>query len=132
MRTILMIALLTALLDAAGIAWQTHYDPAFAEAKRDGKILMLFLVQPHCGVCRQMEEEAFSDAGVAERVGRSFVALRLPIRSPELPERYRVGMSPVLTFIDPQEDEIVEQLQGGRSAERLREALGRVAEEADE
>lgn len=131
-RSLLTFFLLAAIVQAAPIQWREHYGAAFAEAKREGKILMLFLVQSHCGVCKRMEEGAFADPGVAEAVNRVFVPARLPIRSSELPEEYRAEMSPVLTFIDPEADEIVEQVTGGRSAERLLELLQRVEAESEE
>lgn len=131
MRLILTLMIATALF-AGNIHWQHDYGSAFEAAKREQKLLLLFLVQPHCGVCKKMEAEAFRDDAVADFVGRHFIALRLPIRSPQLPKAYRVEMSPVLTFIDPEEDEIAEQVIGGRRAAQLLALFQRVLSESSE
>lgn len=128
----ILIVLLSGLLHAGAVQWQSDYAEAFETAKREQKLLLLFLVQPHCGVCQRMVAEAFHDDAVADFVGRHFIALRLPIRSPQLPKAYRVEMSPVLTFIDPEEDEIAEQVIGGRSAAQLLTLFQRVLAESSE
>ena len=62
----------------------------------------------------------------------NFVTADLYILDTELPPRYRVKMSPVFTFIDPQEDAIIEQIQGGRRAARFLDTLKRVVEALNE
>ena len=116
MRPFFLLALLALALAAEPIRWVDDYDRAFAQARAAHKPLMLFLTRPGCKSCTYMREAVLTDDAVQAYVNARFIAAELPIRAPGLPEKYRVEVSPVFTFIDPAEDEIVEQIIGGKKA----------------
>jgi len=116
MRPFVLLTLLALTLGAAPVRWVGDYETAFAQARAAHKPLMLFLSRPDCRSCTYMREAVFTDNAVQAYVNARFIAAELPIRDPGLPEKYRVEVSPVFTFIDPAEDEIVEQIIGGKKA----------------
>ena len=129
MRPLFMLSLLALTLAAAPIRWVDDYEKAFAEARASHKPLMLFLTRPGCKSCAYMRDEVFADRAVQAYVTTHFVAAELPIRGPGLPEKYRVGVSPVFTFLDAGNDEIVEQIIGGKKAARFLETLREIIED---
>lgn len=129
MRLPLLLIVTVVLLSAAPIRWHGDYDGAFAEAKRTHKPLLLFLTQPHCRTCAYMKKDVLTDPAVASFVNAHFVAAELGMQDNGLPKRYRVQVSPVFTFIDPQEDEIIEQIQGGRKPDRFLDTLESVIDD---
>ena len=126
MRLFILPALLALSLAAAPIRWIGDYGTAAAQAKSAHKPLMLFLTRPGCKSCIYMREKVLTDAKVQDFVNRYFIAAELPIQDSGLPKEYRVEVSPVFTFIDAGEDEIVEQIIGGKNAPHFLEMLKRI------
>jgi thioredoxin-related protein len=105
------------------------YDSALSEAKKTHRPLMLFLSKPHCKTCRFMKEKVFTDTKVQAYLQKHYVAAELNIRDKTLPGSYRMPMSPVFTFIDPERSEIVEQIIGGRKSTAFMHTLQNVLNE---
>lgn len=129
MRIAFLTTLLTLLLNASGIQFMKNYDDALAEAKKTHKPLMLFLTQPGCGVCRFMEDEVFTDQKVRAYAAAHFVSAEFYIQDPDLPETYRAEVSPVITFIDPDSGDILEQILGGKKPSYFYDALVDIIDE---
>jgi hypothetical protein len=129
MRPLLILSLLTLTLAAAPIRWYDSYKEAAAQAREAHKPLMLFLSRPDCKSCAYMHEKVFTDKKVQAYVRKHFIAAELPIRDPGLPAKYRMKVSPVFTFLDATQDEIVEQIVGGKKAAYFLETLRQVVED---
>lgn len=72
---------------------------ALAEARQDGKPLLVFFSTPECIYCRQMFEETFQDQDIA-RLAESFVCVRVePGEDPQVCEDFHVEAFPTVQFI---------------------------------
>lgn len=129
MRLIILLILPLMLFAAKPVLWHHDYEKAYAAARSTHKPLMLFLTQPQCGTCRFMKEEVLNTPDVQNYLAEHFVTAELYIKDPSLPPRYRVEVSPVFTFIDPAEGEIIEQIMGGRKAPQFLHTLKSVIED---
>jgi hypothetical protein len=61
------------------VRWQTDYGRAFSDARRQGKMLLLFFFDPADEACRRFEAEALGAAAVAARLKTGYVCARLPL-----------------------------------------------------
>jgi thioredoxin-related protein len=129
MRPLLLAALFASVLCAEPVRWIGDYDAAVAEAKKTHRLLMLFLSKPHCKSCRFMKEKVLTDQKVQSYLQAHFVSAELDLNDRTLPEKYRMRLSPVFTFLDPEADEIVEQIIGGKKAPAFLETLQDIIEE---
>ena len=59
-----------ALAEDNGIKWQPWSDSVFAQAKREGRFVLLDLGTVWCHWCHVMEEVTYRDPAVIELVGR--------------------------------------------------------------
>lgn len=128
MRLLFLMTTLALLLCAEPIHWYESYTTALAEAKKTHRPLMLFLTQPGCKTCRYMEEQVFPDPKVSAYLNEHYIAARFHIQEPELPERFRVEMSPIFTFVDPASGEVLDQIIGGKKPEYFYDALEELVE----
>ena len=81
---------------------------AFAEAKRDGKPLLIDFYGIWCPPCNELDERVFSRPSFQKSAAR-FVTLKLDADSEaswELKSRYKIGGYPTLIFATPEGDEI--------------------------
>ncbi|WP_345970425.1 thioredoxin fold domain-containing protein [Sulfurimonas sp. HSL1-6] len=113
----------------ADIAWYTGYDEAVRAAKLAHKPLMLFLTKPRCKVRGFMQKDVFTDPEVAAYIETHFIAADIWNDHESLPPKYRVTASPVFTFLDADEDEIIEQVVGGKPPSRFLETLHSVIDD---
>jgi len=85
---------------AAEIEWRPWGEPAFAEARRLGRPILLSLSAVWCHWCHVMDETSYSDARVIARINEAFVAIRIDNdRNPDVNRRYNMGGWPTTAFL---------------------------------
>src|SRR5512135_1803818 len=84
------------------ISWREWSDEAFAEAARDGKLVLLDISAVWCHWCHVMDETSYSDPAVAEVINSKFVPVRVDTdRMPDVNERYNMGGWPTTAVLTP-------------------------------
>jgi hypothetical protein len=107
------------------IPWRPWGEAAFAEARREGKPVLLSISAVWCHWCHVLDETSYSDARVIAAIAAGFVAVRVDSdRRPDLDRRYNMGGWPTIAFLTPAGD----VLAGATylPPERLLDALARV------
>jgi uncharacterized protein len=85
---------------AAEIEWRPWGEPAFAEARRLGRPILLSLSAVWCHWCHVMDETSYSDARVIARINEAFVPIRVDNdRNPDVNRRYNMGGWPTTAFL---------------------------------
>lgn len=86
----------------SGIDWREWTPKTLRLARKRGQPIFLFLTASWSSRCREMEETTLSDAGVADMIGESFIAVRVDAdRRPDIFQRFTMGGWPSLVFLDP-------------------------------
>jgi uncharacterized protein YyaL (SSP411 family) len=76
-------------LRAEEIQWQPWSDSVFAQAKKEGRFVLLDLGTGWCHWCHVMEELTYRDPAVVELVQKSYIPVRVDADSrPDLSNRY--------------------------------------------
>jgi uncharacterized protein YyaL (SSP411 family) len=110
---------------AGEIKWRPWGEPAFVEARRLGRPILLSLSAVWCHWCHVMDETSYSDPRVIAAVNEHFVPVRADNdRHPDVNRRYNMGGWPTTAFLAPSGD----VLTGGTylPPEQLLESLARV------
>ena len=110
---------------AAEVKWRPWGEPAFAEARRLGRPVLLSLSAVWCHWCHVMDETSYSDPRVIAAVNEHFVPIRVDNdRHPDVNRRYNMGGWPTTAFLAPSGD----VLTGGTylPPEQMLESLARV------
>jgi uncharacterized protein YyaL (SSP411 family) len=85
---------------AAEIRWRPWGEPAFAEARRLGRPVLLSLSAVWCHWCHVMDETSYSDPRVIAAVNEHFVPIRVDNdRHPDVNRRYNMGGWPTTAFL---------------------------------
>jgi uncharacterized protein YyaL (SSP411 family) len=88
--------------DRTKVEWREWGPEAFAVADRSGKPLLLSLVTPWSGECREMDRTTYADPPIAANVNDGFVPVRVDAdRRPRVRERYNMGAFPSTVFLTP-------------------------------
>ena len=90
---------------AGEIKWRPWGEPAFAEARRLGRPVLLSLSAVWCHWCHVMDETSYSDPRVIAAVNEHFVPIRVDNdRHPDVNRRYNMGGWPTTAFLAPSGD----------------------------
>jgi len=82
------------------IHWRPWGEPAFAEARRLGRPVLLSLSAVWCHWCHVMDETTYSDPRVIAAVNEHFVPIRVDNdRHPDVNRRYNMGGWPTTAFL---------------------------------
>ena len=93
-----------------GVLWRDFTDAAFAEAKRDGKLLILDLEAVWCHWCHVMEEKTYSNPAVKKILKDKYIALKVDQNSrPDLARRYQDWGWPATIFFNADGTELVKR-----------------------
>ncbi len=82
------------------INWRPWGDAAFAEAKEQGKPILLAISAVWCHWCHVMDETSYSDPAVIERINSEFIPVRVDNdQRPDVNARYNMGGWPTTAFL---------------------------------
>lgn len=88
---------------AAGPRWFDRVEPAFAEAQKSNRLVLVDLYAEWCGWCKTMDEEVFSTPEF-ETYAAKFVLLRVDVEDggegAALQRRFRAESLPTLLLLD--------------------------------
>lgn len=96
------------------ITWQKWSPEAFAQAKRENKMILLSVGIEVCFACRWMEEFTYQDPRVVRLVMDNFVPIQVDAdNQPDLGERYSDWAWPATIFMAPDTTQVL-ALRGNR------------------
>ena len=86
--------------ESSEIAWRDWGEEAFADAREQGKPVLLTLGATWCHWCHVMDETSYSDQRVIELVNQGFIPVRVDVdQRPDISLRYNQGGYPSVAFL---------------------------------
>lgn len=121
---ILVIAL---IFNLSAFDWPSDYEEALVRAKKENKMVYLFIGSEYCKYCEKLEKEVFSKDEVMRRLKKSYVLLYLSRDIDDIPEQFQVRPVPRHYFLTDK-GEVIYTTLGYRSVEGFNELLDEVEE----
>jgi uncharacterized protein len=107
---LISLPLAAALAKDSGIIWQPWSDSVFAQARSEGRFVLLDLGTVWCHWCHVMEEVTYRDPVVVGLVGRRYLAVRVDADArPDLSNRYEDYGWPATIVFNSDGSEIVKR-----------------------
>ncbi|MCP5141438.1 MAG: thioredoxin domain-containing protein [Gammaproteobacteria bacterium] len=92
------------------IDWQPFAPAAFAQARAEGKLVLLDLVAVWCHWCHVMDAETYADPVVAAYIARHYVPVKADHDArPDLAERYRDWGWPATVVLNADGEDVVKR-----------------------
>ncbi len=83
------------------IVWQESLDTAVQKAKTEGKLIIMYWLDPNCSECQQLEAVTWADECVANILNSQFVPLRINVvKQRSMFKEYRIMRTPTIAFLD--------------------------------
>ena len=84
------------------VTWRSWGGPAFDEARRTDRPVLLALGAPWCVGCAEMWRSTYADPGVARIIAARVVPVSVDAdRRPDISDRYALGAWPTTAFLTP-------------------------------
>jgi uncharacterized protein len=106
----LLLPSICAFAEQEAITWHPWSDSVFAQAKSEGRFVLLDLGTVWCHWCHVMEEVTYRDSAITDLVGRRYLAVRVDADArPDLANRYEDYGWPATIVFDSNGSEIVKR-----------------------
>lgn len=86
-------------------------EMAFQQAKKENKLLLLFVESPSCPYCLQMKQEVLSQSSFKRKLGKQYLTLIME-GAEAMDEGFQTKYFPTTYLIDPNTQKIVDELPG--------------------
>ena len=124
-NVLLLISLFISTLNAIELNWEHNYYHALATAKKEKKMVYLFIGADRCKHCDRFKKQTLSNKALIETMKKEYVLLYMSRDQHKIPdgfEKYGVPMHYFLTA----EGKIIAVIQGSRELEGWYDVLDEV------
>ncbi len=122
---LLSILLFISTLDATELNWEHNYNNAITTAKKEKKMVYLFIGADNCRHCDRFKKQTLSNKELIEKMKKEYVLLYMSRDQHNIPdgfEKYGVPMHYFLTS----EAKIIAVIQGSRELEGWYDVLDEI------
>ncbi|HHD72548.1 MAG TPA: thioredoxin family protein [Epsilonproteobacteria bacterium] len=110
-RLLFLSFLLFSTLQAVEMDWGHDYNSALEQAKKEHKLVYLFIGADRCRFCKKFKNMTLSKEGVVPRMRKNFVLLFMSRDQHKIPDKFERYGVPRHYFLTPQ-GEIIRTEQG--------------------
>ena len=107
------IFLLFSTLNAAELNWDHNYTNALATAKKENKMVYLFIGADKCKHCERFKEQTLSNEDLIKDMKEEYVLLYMSRDRHDIPDGFELFGVPFHYFLTP-EGKIIAEVQGSR------------------
>ena len=120
-----VLFLLFSTLNAAELNWEHDYDKALASAKKENKMVYLFIGADICKHCDRFKEQTLSNKTLIERMKKKYILLYMSRDQHKIPDGFEKYGVPFHYFLTPT-GKIVAEVQGSRELEGWYDVLDEI------
>ncbi len=122
---LLSIFLLISTLDAVELNWEHNYDNALSTAKKEKKMVYLFIGADRCKHCDRFKKQTLSSKDLIEDMKKEYVLLYMSRDQHNIPEKFERYGVPMHYFLTPK-GKIIAEIQGSRELEGWYDVLDEI------
>jgi len=108
-----VLFLLSSTLNAIELNWEHNYDSALATAKKEHKMVYLFIGADNCKHCERFKKLTLSNKALIERMKKKYILLFMSRDQHKIPDGFEKYGVPFHYFLTPT-GKIVAEVQGSR------------------
>ena len=124
-NVLLSIFLLISTLDAVELNWEHNYDNALVTAKKEKKMVYLFIGADNCKHCDRFKKQTLSNKELIAKMKKEYVLLYMSRDQHAIPDRFEKYGVPFHYFLTS-EGKIIAEVQGSRELEGWYDVLDEV------
>ncbi|WP_457745860.1 thioredoxin family protein [Sulfurimonas sp.] len=116
MKYLVYMVLLALSLSATELKWLDDYNEALVQAKKEHKLIYVFISSSTCGWCHKFENTTLQDEGIKKRLAKEFITVHLVRDFDTVPAKFKTSPVPRHYFTNS-DGEILYDTLGYRKVE---------------
>ena len=122
---LLSILLFISTLDATELNWEHNYNNALTSAKKEKKMVYLFIGADNCRHCDRFKKQTLSNKELIKKMKKEYVLLYMSRDQHNIPDRFEKYGVPMHYFLTA-EGKIIAVIQGSRELEGWYDVLDEI------
>ncbi len=128
MRFYIAMIFLSTLLFSADLDWTNDYDKALIQAKKENKLVYVFITSDSCRWCRKFEEITLQNKEIQQRLQREYITLHLSRDRHKIPKKFKTSPVPRHYFLN-QKGDVLYNTIGFRNVELMNSFMNNAKEQ---
>lgn len=91
-------------LYANSIDWHNNYDEALNKAKKENKLLLVFITSKNCKFCKKLKETTLKDKDIVNKINRDYISVIVMKDRDSFPNKLNAKATPMIYFLDKNEN----------------------------
>jgi thioredoxin-related protein len=112
-KLLFSLLLLISTLNAVELNWEHNYENALATAKKEKKMVYLFIGADKCKHCERFKKQVLSNTELIEKMKKEYVLLYMSRDKHKIPDNFEKYGVPFHYFLTPN-GKIIAEIQGSR------------------
>ncbi len=100
MKYLILVFMLVGSLYSANLDWSNDYKKALVDAKKEHKLVYIFITSDSCQWCRKFEETTLRDENITKRLYSEFITIHLSRDKDKIPKKFETAPVPRHYFTD--------------------------------
>jgi len=100
MKYLVLLFILISSLYSANLDWSNDYKKALVDAKKENKLVYIFITSDSCQWCRKFENTTLQDKDILKRLHSEFITIHLSRDRDTIPEQFETAPIPRHYFTD--------------------------------
>lgn len=100
MKNLLAMLLFTATLFGANLDWSSDYEQALVDAKKENKLVYVFITSDNCKWCKKFANTTLQDANITKRLYSEFITINMSRDQHLIPDKFETAPVPRHYFTD--------------------------------
>jgi thioredoxin-related protein len=124
-KMILPLVLFISSIHAVELNWEHNYAAALDTAKKEKKLVYLFIGADKCKHCERFKKQTLSNKEMIEEMKKEYVLLYMSRDQHDIPDKFELFGVPFHYFLTP-EGKIIAEVQGSRELEGWYDVLDEI------
>ena len=122
---LVFILLLSSILNAIELDWENDYNNALKTAKKEQKMVYLFIGANNCKHCERFKKQTLSNKALIAQMKEEYVLLYMSRDTHKIPNGFEKFGVPFHYFLTP-EGKIIAEVQGSREPAGWKDVLDEI------
>ncbi|WP_373069606.1 thioredoxin family protein [Sulfurimonas sp.] len=104
MKLLILTFLLSISLLANSIEWQNNYKTALESAKKENKLLFVFITSKNCKFCKKLKETTLKNKDIVNKINKDYISVIVMKDKDYFPSKLNAKATPMIYFLDKDEN----------------------------
>jgi len=104
MKHLLLIFMLITSVFSAQVEWSKDYNTALENAKKEDKLIFVFITSKDCKFCKKLKETTLKNEDIVNKINKDYSSVIVMKDKDHFPKKLNAKATPMLYFLDKDEN----------------------------